>query len=114
MSETTVSKFAEIDSQLLSEVVVAVDACWDKGSPVVGQTPESWQNVAHVAIRRMRSFTRRKISSTDHAAQVRDIAMGLIAAFENDPKLVGPMISDYEYVAERILETSKGVEDHSA
>ena len=97
-------KFLEIDAQLMRNVVAAVEGCWNEGSPVVDYARESWQQVAHVAIRRIRSLDRRNVSDTDHAAQLRDIAKGLIATFEKDPKLVGQLIVDYEYVAERALD----------
>jgi hypothetical protein len=93
------SKFPKIESRLLDAVAKAVEACWDDGSPVVGQSADRWQEIAHVAIRRARSFDRRGISGDDHRSQVCDIAQGFVAAFESKPDLVGPLIVDYEYVA---------------
>lgn len=108
------SKFAEINPRLLCDVVHAVETCWHEGSPVAGSSLKQWRQLAHVALRRIRSFDRRNIADGDHAAQVRDIARGFVAAFEDDPKLVGPLIVDYQYVAERTLNAVRRFEEDSA
>lgn len=40
--------------------------------------------------------------------RVADLADGLIAAFEPDPALVGPLTRDYEYLATRIALAFEG------
>jgi len=104
------SKLAKIDAKLLQSVASAVKACWEEGSPVAGQTEDSWQEAARVAIKRIRSFSRRDIPSNDPVAQVRDVAQGLAATFEADQKLLGPLMIDYEYVASKLLEAVRQFE----
>jgi hypothetical protein len=99
-----VSKFPKIEPRLLEAVTNAIAACWEEGSPVAGQSPDRWGEIAHVAVRRIRSFDRRGVANDDRQSQVRDIALGLIAALESDPDLVGPLIVDYEYVAQKALD----------
>jgi hypothetical protein len=92
------------EASLLRRVTVAVQSCWDEGNPIAGWDAAGWESTARAAIRRFRSFARRNVPADDHDGQVRDIAKGLIAAFDEDPKLVGPLIIDYTEIAERALE----------
>ena len=98
------SKFGEIDPALLQRAVVAVQQCWNEGSPVAGSSPDGWHEVAHEAIRRIRSFERRKLSQSDRTVKVKDVARRLADQFESRPDLVGPLIVDYEYVAAKVLD----------
>lgn len=82
------------DSTLLA-VIAAVEGAQLAGCPVCGDPEET----ARIAIRRWRSSDRRGIDQSDHAARVRDLANGFVQQFERDPKLVGPLIRDYEYLA---------------
>jgi hypothetical protein len=109
-----VGKFKKIDSRLLIKVTAAVEACWTEGSPVAGSSPDQWQETAQRAIRRIRSFSRRNLSELDRDSQIRDIANGFVAAFESEPKLVGPLIIDYQYVAEKTLEAVRRYEGEGA
>jgi hypothetical protein len=92
------------EAALLRRVTAAVQSCWDEGNPIAGWTATGREGTARVVIRRFRSFARRNVAADDHERQVRDIAKGLIAAFNEDPKLVGPLIIDYNEIAERALE----------
>ena len=56
----------------------------------------------------------RHVDSADTAARVRDLAKGLIAAFERDPKIVGPLMRDYEWLAALIVDRLDQVLDSSA
>jgi hypothetical protein len=57
--------------------------------------------MAQMAFRRWRSFSRRsRIRKASRADRIRDLARGLVEAFEPDPRLVGPLMRDYECVAE--------------
>ncbi len=96
-----------IDPEVLRRVTDAVEACWNEGSPVAGQCAEDWQRTAEIAIRRINSFARREVPAGNHQAQVNDLALGLIQAFEDQPKLVGPLLIDYEYVAEKVLDAAR-------
>jgi hypothetical protein len=79
----------------------AVERAWQEGCPVAGP-PHA--KAADVCIRRWRSLERRGINRTDRSKMIHDLAIGLVSAFENDPKLVGPLIVDYEHLAERVLD----------
>jgi hypothetical protein len=92
------------DPALVAAVTVAVEACWNEGSPVAGQSKDAWRRVAQVAVRRAKSFERRGVSKMNRDAQIRDVAEALVGRFERDPGLVGPLIIDYLYVAQKALE----------
>jgi hypothetical protein len=51
----------------------------------------------------MRSFHRRGVPINDRPRCVRDLAKGLASRFEIEPRLVGPLIKDYEFVAIGLL-----------
>jgi hypothetical protein len=78
--------------------LAAVAAAWKEGCPVAGPPHEK---VAEVCIRRLRSYERRGVGPS-REQRIRDLAKGLIAAFEADPSLVGPLRIDYEYLAGRV------------
>ena len=103
-----------MDDRLVDEITSAIESCWQVGSPVVGSTVETWRDLAHVAIRRIRSFDRRNVPADDDAAQIRDIANGLVDRFEDDPKLVGPLFEDYQFVARQSLDAFRRYESKSA
>jgi hypothetical protein len=89
----------------------ALEAAWQDGSPVAGSEPRRRTEIAGAAIRRIRSFSRRGVPNGDHARQVVDLAKGLAAQFEFEPKRVGPLIKDYQYVAGILLERYRDVGD---
>jgi hypothetical protein len=105
------SKYPEIDPQLLDELIAVVQHCWDCGSPVAGSSRVRWEQIALVAIRRMRSFSRRGIARDDIPAQIRDIAEAFVSTLEPRPELVGPLITDYQYVAERCLDAANRIKE---
>ena len=88
----------EHDSRPIDAVVAAIEAAWLDGSPI-GDTA-----LADIALRRWRSSKRRGVKQSDHSARVRDLAKGLAAFHYDDPGMVGPLIRDYEYVAEKIAD----------
>lgn len=65
---------------------------------------------------RWRSFHRRHTrGSDDFEARVEDLAKGLGSAFEPEPRLVGPLMTDYRHLAHTLAvvfaqasDTSKG------
>jgi hypothetical protein len=86
------------DPEVVAAVTAAIEAAWKEGCPVAGSATK----MAPLTIRRWRSSARRDVEQADHRARIRDLAKGLVAHFEADPTLVGPLITDYEFVAERI------------
>lgn len=99
------SKFSEIDEDLLQRAAETIGKYRDEGNPVAGDSPERWREIAHIAIRRIRSFERRELAGRDQSTLVRDIARCLVEQLEEeDPKLVGPLTIDYEELAERVLD----------
>ena len=93
-----------IDPSIREALVRALEEAWESGSPVAGSTSEARHRIALIAARRMASFPRRNVPDDDRQRQVRDLARGLAAAFEPDPKLVGELIRDYRYVSELLLD----------
>lgn len=81
----------------LDAVTLAIARLWEKGCPAAGRPAES----ARIAIRRWHSVARRERKVT-RDARIRDLTAGLIQAFEEDPRLVGPLKRDYECVAEAV------------
>lgn len=80
-------------------MLAAVAAAWEAGCPVAGSDPARHAAIARRAVRRWRSGSRRGVPADGRVA---DLARGLIAAFEPDPGLVGPLARDYEYLATQI------------
>ena len=99
------AKAAPIDHVTLAAVIAAIDTARRDGCPVA-YNPDNDEKTARTAIRRWRTSARRGIDQSDHAARLRDLANGFVEQFENDPKLVGPLIRDYEYLA---AETAKAL-----
>ena len=86
------------------KVLDAVSAAWAEGCPVAGQAEETRISIVTIAIRRFRSFDRRGVQPHDRDAQIRDLARGLVAQLEKQPDLVGPLMTDYEYLSSKILD----------
>jgi len=91
-------------STLMQSLIQALEQAWENGSPVAGSTFQVRERMASVALRRIKSFTRRGVPLNDRRRQIVDLAKGLASQFERYPKLVGRLIIDYEYIAERMLE----------
>jgi len=82
----------------IAEVASAIAQLWDEGCPVAAKPDE----MAPIAVRRWTSSAQRGVDSQDVRARVRDLTKGLIAHFERDPAMTGPLRRDYECVAERV------------
>ena len=89
-------------------VFAAVGAAWEAGCPVAGSDPTRRAEIARRAIRRWGSAPRRGVSP---AQRVGDLAKGLIAAFEPEARLVGPLARDYAYLAAVIAGVLSGQKD---
>jgi hypothetical protein len=86
------------DEELIARITTAIAELWDEGCPVASNPEET----APFAIRRWRSSERRGVKQSDQAWRIRDLAKGLVQQFEKHPEAVGPLIKDYECVAERV------------
>lgn len=86
----------------LTLVLAVVTAASTAGSPVAGRDEASQRELAAVALRRWGSYERRAKRSTGKEHRVEDLAKGLRDAFEADRSLVGPLMTDYRWLAERI------------
>lgn len=84
-------------------VVNAIAATWDAGCPVADWRPDGQAAIADVCLRRCGSFARRGVRTYDRAGLVRDLARGLVGASGKDRHSVGPLIRDYEWLAEQVL-----------
>jgi hypothetical protein len=89
-------------------VIAAIEAAWEAGCPVAGSEPARQAEIARRAIRRWGSAPRRGVNP---AQRVGDLAKGLIAAFEPEARLVGPLARDYEYLASVIAGALCGQKD---
>ncbi|WP_171470653.1 hypothetical protein [Frigoriglobus tundricola] len=96
-------KAKSIPETVRRRAVAAVAAAWESGCPVAGWRPADQAAIADVCLRRYGSLGRRRVGASDRAGQVRDLARGLVEASGQDRGLVGPLIRDYEWLAERVL-----------
>jgi len=92
------------DEMALTAFVAALTRAFHEGSPVVGKSTKRRHKLAAVALRRIKSFERRGVSTNDRARCIRDLARGLADQFEAKPSLVGPLIEDYRFVANGLLD----------
>src|SRR5687768_13558436 len=98
------SKLPPISDQKRAQAIAAVAAAWRSGCPVAGWRPEDQAAIAEVCLRRHRSLARRGVATDDRAAQVKDLARGMAEISGEDIKLIGPLMRDYEWLAEQVLE----------
>lgn len=75
-----------------------VRAAWEDGCPVASK-PEK---IAPIARRRWHSFASRNIDADDFESRIEDLAKGLIAACEANPRLVGPLTADYLWLSRQL------------
>jgi hypothetical protein len=87
-----------VSTEVRALVVAVIAKLWEDGCPVASRPEE----MAPIAIRRWLSSSRRGLDSSDLDGRIRDLTKGLIAHFEDDRYLVGPLVSDYEHVATAI------------
>ena len=97
------------DEEVLTALVAALTRAFDDGSPVSGQSLERRRDIAVAALRRIRSFRRRRVPNDDRSSCIRDLAKGLINYLEAKPDLVGPLMKDYQFVASQLLDAYQTV-----
>jgi hypothetical protein len=102
-TEAWMSKSKPIPEAVRLRAVAAVAAAWEAGCPVADCRPEGQTVIADVCLRRFGSLARRGIGASDRAGQIRDLARGLVEASGQDRGLVGPLMRDYEWLAEQEL-----------
>ena len=91
--------------------MAALTRAFDDGSPVSGQYLERRRDIAVAALRRIRSFRRRRVPNDDRSSCIRDLAKGLVDYLEAKSDLVGPLMKDYQFVATRLLDAYQNVDD---
>jgi hypothetical protein len=64
--------------------------------------------IADTCLRRYGSLARHGVGAADRAGKVRDLARRLVEASGQDRALVGPLIRDYEWLAEQVLAAIAG------
>jgi hypothetical protein len=97
------SKSQPIAPETLAAVTAAVQQARRAGCPVASTDPSCAEEIARVVIRRWRSSGRRGVDPSDHAARLRDLVKGFVEQFEPDPKMVGGMIREWEFLAEETV-----------
>ena len=90
----------DVSAETRARVVAAIARACEEGCPVASR-PE---DIAPIAIRRWYSSNRRGLKPSDRKGRIRDLAKGLVAHFDFEPTLIGPLRKDYEYLAECVAE----------
>ena len=90
----------DVSAEILARVVAAIRRASNEGCPVASRPEE----IAPIAIQRWGSSSRRGVKPSDRRGRIRDLARGLVAHFDFEPTLVGPLSKDYEYLAECVAE----------
>src|SRR5262245_65443990 len=75
--DAALSEFAK-DNPVLTALVASLTCAFHDGSPVAGQSLDRRREIAIAALRRIRSFRRRKVPIDDRSYCVRDLARGLV------------------------------------
>ena len=90
-----------VEDDVRAAVVSGLAQLFEEGCPLPG--PGQRDAMAEVAVRRWVSYSRRHRGGTGMREQrIRDLVKGLVRAFEAEPRLVGPLVKDYECVAEAV------------
>ena len=92
------------DEPVLTALVASLTCASQEGSPVAGQSLDRRREIAVAALRRIRSFRRRRVPINDRSYSVLDLARGLVDYLEDEPDLVGPLMKDYQFIASGLLD----------
>lgn len=92
-----------MDQALRDAARAALTELLHDGSPVVRL--ETIDEIVDVGWRRWTSFERRKrFRRVDPDVRVVDLAKGLRDAFEQEPRLAGPLMDDYRFLARTLCD----------
>ena len=86
------------DTAAIQRIVAAIESAWDAGCHIASGTGADRERMAQISLRRWNSFARRH-KKGGKGEQVEDFAKGLRDAYEADRDLVGPLMTDYRYLA---------------
>ncbi len=99
---------APSNDEIVSRLVVRLDELWDEGSTIANGSDADRRAMAMFAVPRWRGFDRRnKVKRPELEHRVEDLAKGLRDRFAMNPRLVGPEMTDYRYVAARLADILK-------
>jgi hypothetical protein len=100
-----------MDTTELDQICSAIQRAWDEGCPVAPSDHAAQEKTARIALRRWRSWQRRRVKP-DLEARVSDLTKGLIETFCPDPIYVGPLKTDWEYLARSIAPVLVRLDTH--
>lgn len=103
MEVASVPKSRPMSEAVRQRAAEAVAAAWESGCPVANWRPEDQAAIADICLRRYGSMARRGVIEGDRDGQARDLACGLVEASGQELGMVGPLIRDYEWLAEQVL-----------
>jgi hypothetical protein len=97
--------------QLHDRLLAGVEQARMAGSPVAGGKPADQELIVETAVRRWSSFPRRnrKVGGDLLERRIEDLAKGLCSRLEQQPSLVGPLMNDYRWLAQRLAEVFEQV-----
>ena len=96
-------KTKPISEVVRQRAIVAVATGWELGCPVAGSRTDGQAALADVCLRRYFSLDRRGVAKSDRNEQIHDLAMGMVEASGQTLRQVGPLIREYEWLAEQVL-----------
>lgn len=89
-------------SLLISSLAAEILKSSEQGCPVAPSDKEQATQMAKFAMRRRRNQQRRKLS---HSRCATDLSKALARDLhKNDMKLVGPLMRDYEWLSEKLMQ----------
>lgn len=85
---------------VIAGLCATLAALWAADSPIAGQDAAGRQALAHRALRRWRTFSRRHpVAPQGLARQIEDLAKGVRESTMSDRRSVGPLMADYRHAA---------------